>query len=182
MSELSNATPDASTPTRPKKNHAWIYFFVFIFVASIGATVLMIQYNRSIQLKPEQLEDARNLWKEKGPKNYNMVYTKKLNDESKVDKFAVEVRNGNVTSVLMNGKPLEKETDAEQDPRIFHSMDQHFRYLERFMELDKKPGAPKVFVTAIFDDETGALRRYIRRVSGLKLRIEMHITVTVVEK
>jgi len=171
-----------STPLRPKKNHGWIYFFVFIFVASIAATVLMIQYNLSIQLKPEQLEANIKLWKEKGPTNYNLVYTKQLNDESKVDKFAVEVRAGKVTSVLMNGKQLEKGTDAEQDPRIFHSMDQHFRDLERFMDLDKKPDAPKVFVTAIFDDETGALRRYIRRVSGTKLRIEMHLTVTAVEK
>ena len=185
MSEDSNPAPAARTPesppSPPTKNHAWIYFFVFIIVASVGVAGFMIAFNLWIQLKPDQLEEARKLWQEKGPKSYNMVYTKRLNDDAKVDKFEVEVRGNEVKKVLMNGRPLQKEKDEDEDPRIHHSMERLFRDIERFMELDKKPEAKKVYVTAIFDDQNGGLRRYIRRVMGTTLRIEMHITVEAVE-
>jgi Family of unknown function (DUF6174) len=165
----------------PKPNHAWIYYFAFLLVASIGAAGVMIWFNLSIQLTPEQLEAAEKLWREKGPKSYDMIYTKRLNEESKVDKFDVKVRAGKVQEVLMNGRALTKDKEEDQDPRIHHSMERLFHDVERFQELDKKPGAKKVYVTAIFDDENGALRRYIRRVMGTTLRIEMHISVKAVE-
>jgi Family of unknown function (DUF6174) len=177
---MSNASNPVPSP--PGQNHAWIYFFVFIVVASVGVAGFMIWFNLSIQLTPDQLEEAQRLWKEKGPKSYNMVYTKLLNDDPKVDKFEVEVRGGEVKKVQMNGKPLQREKEDGPDPRIHHSMDRLLRDIERFMELDKKPDAKKVYVTAIFDDKNGALRRYIRRVMGTTQRIEMHITVEAVEK
>jgi hypothetical protein len=166
----------------PKKNHAWIYYFAFLLVASVGVAGFMIWYNLSIQLTTEQLESAAQLWREKGPTDYNMVYTKRLNDDAKIATFNVEVRAGKVTKVLMNGRPLEKDNPEDSDPRIHHSMDRLFHDIERFMDIDRKPGAPKVYVTAIFDDKNGGLRRYIRRVMGTTLRIEMHVTVTPVEK
>ena len=185
MSEASNPAAAAPTPeprpSPPRKNHAWIYFFVFIIVASVGVAGFMIGFNLWIQLKPEQLEAATKLWQKKGPTSYNMVYTKRLNDDTKVDTFEVEVRGGEVKKVLMNGRPLQKEKDEDEDPRIQHSMERLFRDIERFTELDKKPDAKKVFVTAIFDDQNGGLRRYIRRVMGTTQRIEMHITVTAIE-
>ena len=159
-------------------------FFAFLIVASVGVAAFMIWFNLSIQLTPEQLDEARNLWKEKGSKDYDLVYTKRLNEDTRVETYKVKVRAGKVEEVLQNGKPLEqnKEEGQEQDPRIFHSMDQILRDIERFMDLDRKPGAPKVYVTAIFDDKNGTLRRYIRRVMGTTLRIEMHLTLKEVEK
>jgi hypothetical protein len=186
MSEASNPAAAAPTPEPPpspaRKNRAWIYFFVFIVVASVGVAGFMIGFNLWIQLKPEQLEEARKLWQEKGPPSYNMVYTKRLNDDTKVDRFEVEVRGGEVKKVLMNGRPLQKEIDEGEDPRNYHTMERLFRDIERLMEMDKKPDAKRVFVTAIFDDHNGGLRRYIRRVMGTTQRIEMHITVTAIEK
>jgi hypothetical protein len=159
-----------------RNNYGWILFFVFVFTASIGVAAFMIWFNLSIQLTPEQLEDAHKRWRESKIRNYNLVYTKRLNDDSKTDKFEVEVRGGEVTKVVMNGKKLITES-KEDDPLAYHSMDRHFRDIERFMEMDKKPGAPKVYVTAIFDENNGSLRRYVRRVQGTALRIEMHFTL-----
>jgi hypothetical protein len=181
MSESSTTTPTAA-PAPIKKNDGWIYFFVFIIVSSIGVAGFMIWFNLSIQLKPEQLEAARQLWKKNGPKSYNMVYTKRLNEEEKVDKFVVEVRDEKVTKVLLNGRALAKDAESDSDPRIYHSMDVLLRDVQRFMDIDQKPGAPKVYVTAIFEPDTGALRRYIRRVMGTRLRIEMHVTIEAIEK
>ena len=173
-----------SATATPTKNHAWIYFFAFLIVASVGVTAFMIWFNLSIQLTAKQLNEAKDLWKENGPKDYNLIYTKRLNDDSRVHTFKIKVRAGKVEEVLLDGKPLAQNKDEgqEQDPRIFHSMHQILRDIERFMDQDSKPGAPKVYVTAIFDDKNGALRRYIRRVMGTNLRIEMHLTVEAVEK
>lgn len=180
MSEAnSQHVPAPEAPPTPKKNHAWIYFFVFIFVASLSMAAAMIAFNLYIQLKPEQLEAAEKLWKEKGPRNYNMVYTEQVNNDERKTVFGVKVRDGKVTEVTMNGKPLEPTTEdgVERDPRPYHSMDALFRNIQRFMDLDQKKDAPRVYVTAIFDPDTGAIRRYIRRVMGSTQRVALEVEI-----
>src|SRR3954447_17669598 len=100
---------DNTSPSARPTNYGWVYFFVFIIIASVGVAAFMIWFNLSIQLTPEQLEDAQKLWKAKGPKSYDMTYTKRLNDDSKVDKFEVKVRGGVVEEVKMNGQKLAKQ-------------------------------------------------------------------------
>jgi len=182
----AGAPPHAPTsPPAPSANNAWIYFFAFLLIASIGVTVFMIWFNQSIQLTPHDLETARKLWEQKGPKNYNMVYTQQINDEDKKTAFFVKVRNKEVVEVLMNGKPLEptKGDDGQiQDPRAYHSMDAKFRDVERLMDIDQRKGAPKVYVIANFDPETGAILRYIRRVMGTTQRIELNTKIEPVDK
>ena len=184
MSEASTpapVTPPQDAPRPPKNNYGWILFFSFIVVASVGVTWFMIWFNLSIQLTPEKLDEARQLWNEKGPKSYNMVYTKRLNDDARLFTYVVSVRKGKVVEVLENGRALEKTPEREDDPLVFHSMDAIFRDLERNMTMDQKPGAKRVYVTAIFDDQTGCVRKYIRRVMGETVRIEMHVTIEVVD-
>jgi hypothetical protein len=171
MNEPSpSITPAPDLPR--KKNKAWIWYFVFLVVASVGVAVFMICFNLAMQLKPEALHAARQLWNEKGPRNYKLKYTKLLNDNPTSETFVVIVRAGIVQEVLMNGKPLEPEQ------RPYYRMESHFNHIERFMDLDQKPGRPKVFVTAIFDDKTGALHRYVRRVMGTtRERVEMRFNL-----
>ncbi len=163
----------------PQNNYAWIWFFVFIVVASVGVTGFMIWFNLSIQLKPDQLETAWELWKENGPKNYNMVYTKRINDDRKVFAYGVKVRNGQVVEVKQDKEFLEKT--KEHNPLIYHSMDSLLRDAARFLEMDARPEAKKVYVTAIFDDKNGAMLRYVRRVMGGTERVELHIELKAVE-
>jgi hypothetical protein len=184
MSEASNPAPAAPTPGPPtpiKKNYGWIYFFVFIVVASIGVTVIMIRYSQSIQLTPELLEEAEKRWRESNIKNYDLSYKTRLNLDEHWTTFVVRVRNGKVQEVRMNGTPLEKEKEEDQDPRLFHSMEAQFRYITRFLELDQKPNAPKVYFVADFDQKTGAILRYTRYDSHKGQRVEM-IVLSVAEK
>jgi hypothetical protein len=174
-SQPAQAPPAPTTPEPPASNYTWIFFFVFLVVASVGVTVLMIWFNLSIQLKREELDAARKLWEQKGPRNYEMVYTKQINNDDRKTLFAVKVRNGKVEDVLMNGKELERE--KERDPRQYHSMDAIFRDIERFMDIDQKKDAPKVYVIANFDPDTGAVLRYIRRVMGSTERVELNVKV-----
>jgi hypothetical protein len=174
--------PQAAPP--PEENFIWIYFFAFLVVASVSVTVFMIQFNLSIQLKPEELEAAHTLWKLKGPKSYDMIYTEQLNNDDHKTVFVVKVRLGEVTEVLMNGKPVEptKVDGKVVDPRPYHSMDGKFRDIERFMDLDQKKDAPRVYVIAVFDPETGAVLKYIRRVMGTTQRVELNVKVEAVGK
>jgi hypothetical protein len=183
QSELPPPAP-APTPPPPPPNRAWIGFFAFLLIASIGVTVFMIWFNQSIQLTPDELTAARKLWEEKGPKSYNMVYTEQINDDDKKSIFFVKVRNQKVEEVLMNGKPLEptKEDGQVHDPRIYHSMDAKFRDVERLMDIDQRKGAPKVYVIANFDPATGAILRYIRRVMGTTQRIELNVKLEPADK
>lgn len=171
---------DAAEPPKPTKpprnNWGWIAYFIFIVVASVGVAGFMIWFNLSIQLTPEQLEAARALWKENGIKNYDMIYVEKHSPEDRVMTFVVRVRKGEVKEVTMNGKALEKDKDRTDDPKIYHSMDALMRFIENNQFIDSKPGAPKVYVTGVFDEKTGALRKYIRRVMGSAQRVEILVT------
>jgi hypothetical protein len=158
----------------PKKtNYIWVGYFAFLVIASVGVAAFMIWFNLRQQLTREKLEAAEKLWNEKGPKSYKMTYMKQLQGE-KLTTFAVTVHNKNVTEVLRNGKPLEKNADETRDPKIYHSMEAHFLFIQRFMDLDEKPDAPKVYAVANFDPQTGALQRYIRRVMSSNERVELN--------
>ena len=171
MTDASNSPANVPLPTAKPKNHGWIYFFVFVFGASVFVALFMIWYNRSIQLTPDQLEAAKKLWQDSNIKNYNMVYKKKLLNDQDWTTFLVRVLDGRVKEVLMNGRPLKAE--GNQDPLPYHSMDAQFRYLERFLDLDQKPNASKVYFVADFDQRTGAIIRYTRYDSSKQERVEM---------
>jgi hypothetical protein len=152
-----------------EKNHGWIWFFVVVIGLGIAAMASLIVYNLSQQLKPEQLADARRLWKEKGWRSYQLSYTIRRGIEASSDAFVVRVRGGRVVSSTVNGLPEEK--------RLFgaRGMEALFDDIERFLELDARPGQPRTFTRAIFDNNTGALRSYVRRVMGGKERTEIKV-------
>ncbi|MBI2807188.1 MAG: hypothetical protein HYX68_19575 [Planctomycetes bacterium] len=170
---MSDSTISQPKPARPRNNWGWISFFAFVVVASIGVMVFMIWFNLRVQLRPEQLAAARRLWDEKQIKNYDMIYTEKHSPDDKVITFHVKVRNGEVREALMNGSPLVKNDEQKDDPKIFRSMNAIFRDIQRFMDNDAKPGAPRVYVTATFDPESGRVIRYVRRVMRSSQRVEI---------
>lgn len=157
--------------TAKPKNRYWVWFFAFVLLASVGVAVFLIVFNLRMQLKPEQLEAAQQRWKEHGPSDYRLTYLKKINDNSHADKFVVTVRDGKVVDVVMND-----DLHLEPERRPYHGMDRLLRDIERFQELDAKAGR-KVYVTAIFDDKTGAMLRYVRRVMGTTERVQLDARV-----
>ena len=178
MTEPQQAEPKPQVPVR---NNGWIWYFAFLIIASVGVTAFMIWFNLSIQLQPEQLEVAHKRWLEHGPKNYKLVLKKKLNNEDRVTTVIATVRNKKVTDVTMDGRPLTAEKEGDPDPRPNHSMDAQFSFVQTFMTMDHKEKAPKAYVTALFDPETGALLRYVRRVMGTTQRVELNITLEAIE-
>ncbi|MBV8169683.1 MAG: hypothetical protein JO021_23040 [Alphaproteobacteria bacterium] len=165
---------DAMTAPAPRrKNNAWIWFFVLMAVASVGVAGFMIWFNRHLQLRPEQLQAALQRWQEHGPASYRLTYTRRLGDSDHTDTFVVKVRHRKVVEVRMNGEPLRDEDGLPiTDERLqYHSMDRLLRDVERFLELDARDGRTNYNV-AFFDEDTGALRKYVRRVMGTRERVE----------
>jgi hypothetical protein len=151
------------------KNRAWLWLFLLLFVASVVVAVTMIRFNLGLQLTAEDLAAARARWKEKGPRDYRMVYTKQLGDDPRKDRFVVEVRGGQVRSVIMN-----QTTYLDADKLGYHSMDRLFYDITLSMEQDEKERR-KVYVRAAFNPVTGAIQEYIRRVTGKRERVQLQV-------
>jgi hypothetical protein len=152
-----------------KKSRRWIWYFALLFALALVATVVLVVYNLRQQLKPEQLAAARALWKERGPANYTMSYTTRVNEEP-ADRYWAKVQGGTVVDAKYNGQSEPPER------RAYRSMDGLFDFVEKFMQMDTEPGRPKTYVRAIFDDQkTGGLRWYVRRVMGSRQRVEITV-------
>jgi hypothetical protein len=124
----------------------------------------MIWFNLHQQLTPEKLEAARDLWANNGPADYMLTYTIQRNQEN-LDHYLVKVRQGKAYEALVNGL-------AQAPDRMgYYGMVPLFDYMERFLEIDGKPEAPRTFTRASFDDNTGALREYVRRVTSKSERV-----------
>jgi hypothetical protein len=159
--------------SEPKRNRGWIWYFVILIILTITAITVMIVYNMGQQLKPEQLATARALWAEKGPANYDMEFTQV---GSAPGTFQVQVRDGEIVSATMDGRPLERPQYRYYDMRgLFNSID-------GFLEHDSKPGQPRTFTKAVFAADDGHVVKYIRRVMGSQERLEINVKLRPVEK
>jgi hypothetical protein len=152
----------------PKRNNNWKWFFAVVAVLALGASISLIVINLRQQLKPERLEANRKRWEASGPANYVMVYTTRKNLETTTDHYVVKVRNKKPYEVLVNGLPLTERLD-------YYGMSALFNDIERFLEIDSEKGKPRVFTKAHFDDTTGAIRQYVRRVMVSRERLEINV-------
>lgn len=159
-----------SATTTTKKNRRWLWYFVVVFALAIAATVILAVFNWQQQLRPEQLEAARKQWKEKGPRDYTMIYTIRRAGDDVTDRFEVKVRGGSAVKATHNGQPI------PEDRLGYYRMERLFDYIERFMEMDAKKDAKRSYVRAIFDEpKTGGLRWYVRSVMGTRERAEITV-------
>jgi hypothetical protein len=161
-----------------KKNYAWAWFFVFVLVASVAVAAFMIWFNLRLQLTSEKLEAAMERWKQHGPSDYLMTYTRKIGEGGEPDTFVVKVRNKKAVEVRMNGEPLRDEHGvAIVDDRLqYHRMEALFRDIERFLEMDAREGKTNYNV-AIFDEQTGALRKFIRSVRATRQHVDEEVKI-----
>jgi hypothetical protein len=172
MSEAGNQAP---VPDQSfVKHRGWIVYFAFLVVASVGVTTWMIYFNLSIQLTPEQLAAAESRWQEKGPRDYKLFYTERVNDDPQPITYAVTVKDGKVTDARKNGKAIETDEDYRMNGLLAKAA--------RALQDDREPGAKKVYTIARFDDKTGALLYYVRRVMGTTDRLEIAVKCDWMEK
>jgi hypothetical protein len=178
MPSVAAGDGEVVPPGRRPRNRNWIWFFLTLLGLTLLAGGILIWYNFSQQLTPEQLEAARRLWEKTDLRDYDMEYTRKIGADQQVDQFEVRVRHGKVASVVMNRR--------EQLPaRLYryHDMNGLFDAIEEFQKKDRQPGSRRVFTRALFDPDDGHLTWYVRRVvgsqEGVEIAVKERVEITV---
>ena len=157
----------------PKQSYRWVWYFVVLGVLTVSACTILVWYNLRQQLKKEDLQTARALWKQNRPSDYDLTYTKR---GSASGTFFVKVRNGKVVDVTLDGREItqnDKPLDPSRYPR--YDMTALMDDIETFLEEDAEPGRPRTYTVATFDPTDGHLIRYVRRVMGSSERIEINV-------
>jgi hypothetical protein len=159
---------------QPTTNRNWIWLFVVLAFLACAAIAINLTYNLQQQFRPADLQAARSLWEKHGPKNYDLTIRKEVGSEkANRETLTAKIRNGVTVEVTLNDLPLpERRLWTEYDmPGVFD-------WIERFLEMDTKPGAPRSFCRARFDPANGHLVHYVRSVRGSGQRQEMTIELT----
>jgi hypothetical protein len=173
----TNDPPPIRNPQSAIRNRKWVWFFVTLVALAAVAAGVNWTYNARQQLTTDRLTAAQELWDRAGPRDYDLVIEKAINSaasggESVRDRITVEVRGGKVRAGTINDQPLEPRLLGEYD------MAGWLGFVEEFLRRDTRAGAPRTFRVADFDPQTGALRRFVRRVSGTLERQEVQIRLT----
>ncbi len=173
---------------RPRR---WIGFFIVLAVLGIIAIVVPIVYNLSIQLRPEQLADARRRWRENAPADYDLTYLVKSapGGVPAMDRdYFVQVRGGRVVLVVDSGEIvyLEPSLALFAGPAVLgvsseeaeqYGVPALFEQMEAALHQDET-GGRRNFATAQFDPKDGYPLHYVHRVRGTKDRIEWNVKLT----
>ena len=165
-----------------RERRGWIWFFLFLAVMGSAAIIIPIIYNQSQQLSSEQLDAARQLWAKKAPLNYDLEYQVRRqsdsdtpNDQNADERFRIEVRNGQVTSVKKDGNPLPAKVWER------HSLDAIFDLIANNLDADNASTGRRNYAHAQFDKEDGHPTVYVRRIMGTRQRLQIILQLTRVE-
>jgi hypothetical protein len=155
-----------------QQSYRWIWYFVILAILTVAACTTLVWYNLRQQLKKEDLDAARNRWKQNRPLDYDLTYTKR---GSATGAFFVEVRDGKVIRVTLDGRQI-TQNDKPLDPSRFYRYDMAALMddIQTFLEKDAELGRPRTYTVATFDRTDGHLVRYVRRVMGTSERIEIN--------
>jgi hypothetical protein len=168
---------------RPR-GRRWVAFFIVLGLLGSAAVIVPMVYNLRLQLRPEQLAEARRLWAANGPRDYNLDYLVKTEHAGTVeeDEYMVRVRGGRVVLVASNGEViyLAPALAGTVGPAAaFLSRGHPSRYgvpalfdeMEAMLRRDEAAGS-RNYATAAFDPHDGHPVRYVHRVRGTHDRIE----------
>jgi hypothetical protein len=160
--------PPARAPAR-RRNRNWIWFFVALVLLTLTAVTTIVVYRWGQMLTPERLESARKLWEQKGPKDYEFRYVKRIGEGDRPDRFQVVVRGGKVQSVTLNGTKLDRRLLS------YHSMDALFDDIEAFLKQDRAPNSARPTTFAQFDPQDGHLVSFMRGGVADRQRVSLRV-------
>jgi hypothetical protein len=183
---MSNS--DTQNPSQSKRrNRNWVWVFLVLALLGIGAVTINWAVNSAYYvaepLTPERLRAARELWRNNRPRDYNLKIVKSATysssdgtDGTIVDKFELQVRDGKITSFLVNGKdpePLiapngQRNLDEERRQRENYDISGLFDAIEEFMERDKRDHFDS-HLRARFDSKDGHVTIFVRDLNGKRV-------------
>lgn len=178
-----------STVLPPRRSRRWIGFFIVLAVLAGVAVSVPLIYNLSIQLRPEQLAEARRRWLEHATPNYDLECLIRTTSGTQQEErtYLVQVRGGRVVLVVDNGEAVYLNPSLagvaglgvlalSEDPRHF-GVTALFDEIEAALRKDEKEGR-RSFASAQFDPRDGHPFHYVHRVRSTKERVEWNIKMT----
>jgi hypothetical protein len=167
-----------------RRNRDWIWFFVVLSALGAAAVVIPLVYNLLLQLKPEQLEQAHQLWRKVGPADYDLDYQERHTHDGVTDEtvYRVLVRDRHVSAVFCDGQLTLLAGAAPAValgpwPRVLPGpcgacdIDAMFDHIEAQLRQDLSL-SHRPYATASFDKNDGHPMRYVRRIHGGAERLE----------
>ncbi|MFQ3651670.1 MAG: DUF6174 domain-containing protein [Gemmataceae bacterium] len=161
-------------------NYRWIGFFVVLAILAGVALALPILYNLGQQLRREQLQLARERWREHGPRDYDLTFSIRLDRDTTKQRHVVCVRDGRVVVSLVEGQPLHVApayqgaiglpfaTSTDHPP---WTIEQIFDHLQSLLTQQEQSHG-RHFLVAVFDPEQGWPRRVVWRITRSSQREE----------
>jgi hypothetical protein len=149
------------------RSRRWIWFFIVVGTLGAAGVTAEIWSNLNQQLTPEKLAEARAVWKQKGPRNYDLDYEIKREDNPD----PAPRTGAKVTVHVENGQAQEPLTTE------FGSMDALFDYIERRLRADREFGGSRPFVKATFDHQDGHIVHFVHSVMKTRERLEITVTL-----
>jgi hypothetical protein len=193
FSRESEMPSEVSKSPRISAKRSAFWFFLLLALAGSFAVIVPILFNLRQQLQPEQLDAARQRWKERGPRDYDLLFQVKQNREPQPEEYKVIVGDGKVAMVFANQEvwlarefvtPLggaigpgirayakdvvpERELSGYTVEGLFHRIEQDLR--------KSATSGGGNFATASFDTRDGHPIRYIYRVKHTSERLEWNV-------
>jgi hypothetical protein len=172
---------------RPRR---WIGFFLALAIMGAIAIVVPIVYNLSIQLRPEQLAEARRLWQENAPVDYDLACLIKTEHEGEATEreVLVQVRGGRVVFAAEDNQLVfvDAALAGIAGPELLAASSQNasgygvpalLGEIEAALRRDQTAGR-RNFATARFDPRDGHPYHYVHRVRGSKERVEWNVKLS----
>lgn len=158
-------------------------------VVAVVVTVIVFQLGRLLtggsdvepthlaEISPPELAAARDTWKGKGPKSYNLEF-EFVAPATKSD-MRLEVRNGVAKKLINNGTEVTRADQLAQ-----WTMEGQFEQIAQYIQMDNSPTAKNAGWTmrnvGRFDEKLGYPAEYSRQGNGHQTKY--HITVTKFEE
>jgi hypothetical protein len=170
------------------RSRRWMIFFLVLAALAVTALVVPIVYNLSIQLRPEQLTDAQQRWRDNAPADYDLEYLVKSQDESgeaRESAYLVQVRAGRVVFIMEGDEVVYLDPAlaavlgpaalalSSVDPRDY-GVPALLDQIEAALRQDES-SPRRDFAKADFDPRDGHPYHYVHRVRGTKKRVEWFV-------
>jgi Family of unknown function (DUF6174) len=174
---------------RSMKRESWLWFFVPLLALTAAGIVIPIVYNLRLQLKPEQLAQARERWRQSGTQDYDLDYSARYDAEPEADEVFVKVRGGKVVRVVKNDQMLCFGDTAglalgltvlalPSADLSSQTVEGFFDQMESWMRHDAETIGHRNYATATFHATDGHPIRFVHRDSRTKERLEYQLKLT----
>jgi hypothetical protein len=177
MIERNTSPGPAASPSKTgQRRRTWIWIFVVLTALGVLAVGINFGYNVQQQLSEAELQKARELWEQRGPRDYRLRvqvrrHSPVAGDLVHVENYSLVVRDRKVVEATVNDRELERRLWDEFD------MNGLFDSIEEFLRQDRRPGQPPTFLKGTFDRKNGQLLKFIRRVRSSNQRLEIVVTL-----